>query len=103
MELDSWKKNKVRTEVEDLGQKCISTRSVCSFKSTPDGIIPKARLVAGGFEEFTANIQKDSPTCASESLRPIIALTAQRQWELHAMDIKTAFLQGQKIWIEKSM
>jgi len=97
VELDSWKKNKVYIEVEDVGQKCISTRWVCSLKSTPDGIIPKARLVARGFEEFTANIQKDSPTCAHESLRLIIAITAQRQWELHAMDIKTAFLQGQNM------
>ena len=97
VELDSWKKDKVYTEVEDVGQKCISTRWVCSLKSTPNGIIPKARLVARGFEEFTANIQKDSPTCAHESLRLIIAITAQRQWELHAMDIKTAFLQGQNM------
>ena len=97
MELDSWKQNTVYTEVEDVGQKCVSTRWVCSLKSTPDGIIPKARLVARGFEEFTPNIQKDSPTCAHESLRLIIAITAQRQWELHAMDIKTAFLQGQNM------
>jgi len=97
VELDSWKKDKVYTEVEDVGQKCISTRWVCSLKSTPNGIIPKARLVARGFEEFTANIQKESPTCAHEPLRLIIALTAQHQWELHAMDIKTAFLQGQNM------
>ena len=50
-----------------------------------------------GMKTFTANIQKDSPTCAHESLRLIIALTAQHQWELHAMDIKTAFLQGQNM------
>ena len=39
VELDTWKKNKVYTEVEDVGQKCISTRWVCSLKSNPDGII----------------------------------------------------------------
>ena len=82
MELDSWKKNKVYTAVEDVGQICIATRWVCSLKSTRDGIIPKARLVPIGIEGFTTNIQKDSPTCAHESLRLIIALTAQRQREL---------------------
>ena len=56
VELDSWKQNNVYTEVEDFGQKFISTRWVCSLKSTPDVIIPKARRVARGFEEFTANI-----------------------------------------------
>ena len=65
------------------------------MKSNPDGIILKARLVARKLEEFTSNIEKDFPTCAHESLRLIIAITAQRQ--LHAMDIETAFLQGQSM------
>ena len=94
-ELDSWKQNNVFTEIEDAGQKCISTRWVCSLKNTPNGAIPKARLVARGFEEPNDDIQKYSPTCAHESLRLIMALTAQYQWSLHSMDIKTAFLQGQ--------
>jgi len=94
-ELQCWKLNNVFEEVKDEGQKCVSTRWVCSLKSTPNGIIPKARLVARGFEEYNNDLQKDSPTCAHESLRLIMAVTAQRQWQLHSMDIKTAFLQGQ--------
>ena len=94
-ELQSWKQNNVFKEVKDVGQKCVSTRWVCSLKSTPDGIMPKARLVARGFEEYSDDLQKDSPTCAHESLRLMMAVTAQRQWQLHSMDIKTAFLQGQ--------
>lgn len=58
---------------------------------------PKARLVARGFEEFLPGIDKDSPTCAHESLRLVLAVLAQKQWELRSMDIKTAFLQGQPI------
>ena len=96
MELDSWKKNELYREV-DVGQKCLSIRWVCNLKSTPEGTIPNARLVARGFEEFIANIQKDSLTCAHEPLKLIIAIKAQRQWELHAMDIKTPFLQGQNM------
>lgn len=93
-ELDSWKQNNVFTEIDDAGQKCISTRWVCSLKNTPNGVMQKARLVARGFEEPKNDIQKDSPTCAHESLRLIMALTAQNQWSLHSIDIKTAFLQG---------
>ena len=97
-ELDSWKQNEVYKEVEDKGQKCISTRWVCTLKQTKDGIRPKARLVARGFEEINnKQIPKDSPTCGKESLRLIIAIIAHNRWRPRSMDIKTAFLQGQKI------
>lgn len=96
-ELESWKQNGVYTEVEDEGQKTISTRWVCSLKSTPNGLAPKARLVARGFEEYSADLQTDSPTCAHESLRVVLSVMACRQWEVHSMDIKTAFLQGVNI------
>ena len=85
-ELESWGENEVYLEVPYTGQKCVSTRWVYTFKTINDSIVPKARLVARGFEEYNQNIQKDSPTCAHESLRLIIP-----------MDIKTAFLQGQSI------
>lgn len=45
-ELASWRNNGVFVETEDTGQKCVSTRWVCSLKETPTGIVPKARLVA---------------------------------------------------------
>ncbi|XP_048012163.1 uncharacterized protein LOC125245541 isoform X2 [Megalobrama amblycephala] len=94
-EIKSWKDNNVFEEVQDEGQKCISTRWVCTFKETLTGLVPKARLVARGFEEFDVlELQKDSPTCASESLRLLVAVICQRQWKLHSMDIKSAFLQG---------
>lgn len=51
-ELSNWKQNNVFEEVKDEGQKCISTRWVCTLKETPDGVVPKARLVARGFEEM---------------------------------------------------
>lgn len=43
-ELDNWKRNDVFKEEKDKGQKCISTRWVCTLKETPVGIVPKARL-----------------------------------------------------------
>ena len=98
-ELESWRENNVFKEVPDNGQKCISTRWVCSVKTTTQGELKhKARLVARGFEEIPNNeISTDSPTCASESLRLVLAIFAQNNWIPHSMDIKTAFLQGQNI------
>ena len=97
-ELDSWKTNNVYIERKDIGQKCISTRWICSLKDTTEGTIQKARLVARGFEEADKdNIPKDSPTCGSDSLRLVLAMISQRNWNLHTMDIKTAFLQGSEI------
>ncbi|XP_077974967.1 uncharacterized protein LOC144430759 [Styela clava] len=93
-ELKSWRQNKVYNEVENVGQPTISVRWVCSMKDTEDGIIPKARLVARGFEEQTDDIAKESPTCSKDSLRVLIAIVAQKKWKLHTIDIKTAFLQG---------
>lgn len=94
-EMKCWRDNSVFEEVQDEGQKCISTRWVCTLKETLAGLVPKARLVARGFDELDVlELQKDSPTCASESLRLLVAVICQRQWRLHSRDIKSAFLQG---------
>ena len=97
-EISNWKKHGVFNEVKNMGQKCISTRWVCTLKDTADGIVPKARLVARGFEELnTKDLPKDSPTCASESLRLLMSVICQNQWTPHSMDIKSAFLQGNEL------
>lgn len=98
-EIQCWKNNKVFDEVKDIGQSTISTRWVCTLKTTDDGtgIKPKARLVARGFEEFNENVQKESPTCAHESLRVLLSVITNKKWKLNAMDIKTAYLQGTKL------
>lgn len=93
-ELESWKHHDVFEEVPYQGQRLISTRWVCSMKTTQNGIIPKARLVARGFEEFGDYVEKDSPTCGHDSLRVVLSILATKGWKLHSMDIKTAFLQG---------
>ena len=97
-EIKNWQNNDVFEEVEDEGQKCVSTRWVCSLKESSKGIVPKARLVARGFEEANIHeLQKDSPTCASESLRLLLAVICQNKWQIHSMDIKSAFLQGMEL------
>ena len=97
-ELESWIKHKVYESKENTGQKSISTRWICTLKEKDGKVVPKARLVARGFEELESNgIQKDSPTCACESLKVVLAVMAQHGWEPKSMDIKTAFLQGHRI------
>lgn len=97
-ELDNWRQNQVFEEVQDVGQKCVSTRWILTMKDSTAGVIPKARLVARGFEELCKDeIQRDSPTCTMESLKLILAVLAQKGWKPFSMDIKTAFLQGHLI------
>ena len=97
-ELDNWKSNEVYEVVKDVGQNFLTTRWVCTLKQKKTGVTPKARLVARGFEDAdNENVQRDSPTCSAESLRAIHAVLCQNNWKAHSMDIKTAFLQGEKM------
>lgn len=94
-ELAKWVEFAVYEQVPNVGQKCVSTRWICTMKETTNGTIPKARLVARGFEDSERDeISKDSPTCSKEALRLILAIIAQKRWKPRSMDIKTAFLQG---------
>lgn len=94
-EMDSWKRHGVYSVVDNCGEKYISTRWVCTLKEKGGEIVPKARLVARGFEEIqNDDIEKASPTCGSESLKMILAITAQKGWTPNSIDVKTAFLQG---------
>ena len=56
----------------------------------------KGRLCAGGFKELQY-FQTDLPTCSREGIRIILATIASHKWQLHSLDIKTAFLQGKQI------
>ena len=81
-----------------MGQPCISTRWVYTLKEVGDKLQRKARLVAKGFEEDCLDeVLKNSPTCDKQSLRLILSVIAQKKWKINSVDIKTAFLQGEKI------
>ena len=56
----------------------------------------KARLVAKGFiqKECIDYTKTFSPVSSKDSFRVIMALTAHFDLELHQMDVKTAFLNG---------
>lgn len=55
-----------------------------------------ARLVVRGYEE-TEKFRLDSPTCEKENIRILLAFAASRDWKVHSLDVKAAFLQGKGI------
>uniref|UniRef100_A0ACD5TNV1 Uncharacterized protein n=1 Tax=Avena sativa TaxID=4498 RepID=A0ACD5TNV1_AVESA len=81
-----------------VGHRAIGLKWVFKVKKNEHGHIVKhkARLVAKGyvqrqgvdFEEVFA------PVARLESVRLILTLAAQRGWEVHHMDVKSAFLNG---------
>lgn len=80
------------------GHQAIGLKWVYKLKKDEEGnvIKHKARLVAKGyvqrlgvdFEEVFA------PVTRLESVRLILALAAHRGWQVHHMDVKSAFLNG---------
>ena len=57
----------------------------------------KARLVAKGYSQvhgvdYTETI---APVAKMDSIRLVLALLASKGWEVHHMDVKSAFLQGE--------
>ena len=96
IELTNWKQREVYDEVKDCDQNVITTTWVVTEKpSTELGV--KARLVVRGFQEQNQSIEVESPTVFKNTLKVVLAIAANQQWELSTIDIKAAFLQGNKI------
>lgn len=96
-ELQSWRENNVFEEVDDVGQKAISTRWIVTEKVKGGEKICKARLVARGFEEEMAEWEKDAPTCSAEMLKFCLTIIKLKKWICYTLDVKTAYLQGDEI------
>ena len=96
-EIQSWIDNDVFEIVRDCGQKCISIRWVITEKVKGGHIVSKARLVARGFEENTSDIKKESPVCSREAIRFLMAIASSKGWNCHTVDVKSAYLQGDRI------
>ncbi|CAI7805821.1 unnamed protein product [Closterium sp. NIES-53] len=74
----------------------------------PPGSLPtfKARYIAQGFSQLQGvdYFQTFSPTPKMTTLQVLLHVAAQRDYELHSLDLSTAFLQGsqhEEIWLRR--
>ncbi|CAI7921271.1 unnamed protein product, partial [Closterium sp. NIES-53] len=94
-------------EVPPPGANIVSGMWIFRVKRPP-GSPPvfKARYVARGFNqrEGVDFFQTFSPTPKMTTLRVLLHVAAQRDYELHSLDFSTAFLQGslhEEIWLRR--
>ena len=98
-EMESMRSNQV-WELVDLpkGRKAIRNKWVLKIKCKVDGTIDKykARIVAKGYtqQEGIDYEETFSPVVRFTSIRLILAIVASIDLELHQMDVKTTFLNG---------
>ena len=88
-------------ELVDLpaGHRPIGLKWVFKTKRDSDGQIikHKARLVAKGYVQ-KAGIDFEeifAPVTRLETVRLVLALAARNEWEVHHLDVKSAFLNGE--------
>lgn len=98
-EIDAIEKNGT-WELTDLpkGQKAIGLKWVYKLKKDMNGDIIKykARLVAKGYVQKQGVDFNEvfAPVTRLETVRLLIALAAKNGWEVHHLDVKSAFLNG---------
>ncbi|CAI7869323.1 unnamed protein product [Closterium sp. NIES-53] len=105
-QMASWKSTGTYVdEVPPPGANIISGMWIFRVKRPP-GSPPvfKARYVARGFSQRQGvdYFQTFSPTPKMTTLRVLLHVAAQRDYELHSLDFSTAFLQGslhEEIWL----
>ncbi|CAI7833686.1 unnamed protein product, partial [Closterium sp. NIES-53] len=107
-EMASWKST--GTYVDDVpppGANIVSGMWIFRVKRPP-GSPPvfKARYVARGFSQRQGvdYFQTFSPTLKMTTLRVLLHVAAQRDYELHSLDFSTGFLQGslhEEIWLRR--
>ncbi|KAG7583121.1 GAG-pre-integrase domain [Arabidopsis suecica] len=81
------------------GSKPIGLKWVFKLKRNSDGSINKhkARLVAKGYvQQYGVDFEEVfAPVARIETIRLLIDLAASHGWEIHHLDVKTAFLHGE--------
>ena len=91
-ELSKLKEFNTYKVVEDQGQDRIATTWVLTEKA--DSV--RARLTCKGFQE-EEDFPTDSPTIQKSSIRLLLTLATTKNWRIQTIDIKSAFLQGDKL------
>lgn len=98
-EIASIIKNETWTLVDlPAGAKAIGLKWIFKVKRNADGTINKykSRLVAKGYiQRYRIDFEEVfAPVTRIETVRFLIALAASNGWEIHHLDVKTAFLHG---------
>ena len=99
VEYDSLIKNKTWTLVPlPPGKNLVGCKWIYKTKFTSDGHIEKhkARLVAKGFSQREGVDYNETfaPVAKMNTIRTILSLAASYKWEIHQMDVKSVFLNG---------
>ncbi|CAI5997979.1 unnamed protein product [Closterium sp. NIES-65] len=104
----SWKSTGTYIDVVPIsGANIISGMWIFRVKRPPGSpCVFKARYVARGFSQRQGvdYFQTFSPTPKMNTLRVLLYVAAQRDYELHSLDFNTAFLQGslhEEIWLRR--
>ena len=98
-EIAKFKSFNAFEEVPDEGQKCIPTKWVVTKQQGNGKNQPiKARLcMRGDLERGKENLRADAPTASKEALKIALMIAANENFKVKAGDIKSAFLQGEKL------
>ncbi|KAG8475459.1 hypothetical protein CXB51_032225 [Gossypium anomalum] len=89
-------------------RKVIGVKWVYRAKQNADGSLNKlkARLIVKGFSQKYGldYMETFAPVARLDTIRLLIALAAQKQWKIHQLDVKSAFLNGfleEEIYIDQ--
>jgi len=101
-EIQSINKNKTWDLVKlPAGHKPIGLKWVYKLKKNAEGEVVKhkARLVAKGYVQKQGIDYEEvfAPVARLDTVRPLLAMAANWGWEVHHLDVKTAFLNGELV------
>ncbi|KAG8491216.1 hypothetical protein CXB51_014346 [Gossypium anomalum] len=108
-ELDMIQKNQTWDLVKrPEKKKVIGVRWVFRAKFNADGSLNKhkARLVVKGYsQQYGINFEETfAPVARLDTIKLLLSLAAQKQWRIHQLDVKSAFLNGylkEEIYVEQ--
>ncbi|KAI5336669.1 hypothetical protein L3X38_015937 [Prunus dulcis] len=108
-ELEMIEKNNTWQLVDrPFGKPIIGVKWVYKTKLNLDGSVQKnkARLVAKGYSQKPGIDYNETfaPVARLDTIRTLIALAAQKEWNLYQLDVKSAFLNGvlkEEVYVEQ--